>query len=52
MTPEAAEAEGSALVLRDDAEGVATLRLNRPGAYNASSSAMCSARISASDRAL
>ena len=51
MTPEAAEAEGSALVLRDDAQGVATLRLNRPGAYNALSLALMRALHRALDDA-
>ena len=40
MTRHADAAEASDILLRDDAEGVATLRLNRPQSYNALSVAL------------
>lgn len=40
MTPSAQATPGPAILLRDDADGVATLRLNRPQAYNALSTSL------------
>ena len=47
VTADAANATEAPLVLRQDAEGVATLTLNRPGQFNALSRPMLEALLAA-----